>query len=67
MKVLVLALALTGCATVYDKPWTREGATSEQLYMEKAQCRARVIENGDLMISAHLFVLCMQGKGWHPA
>lgn len=59
---LAATMLLGGCATVYDKPWTRPGATEDQLFAEKSQCKFDSAGNG--MTTAYLFVQCMQGKGW---
>lgn len=60
---LLLCALLTGCATVYDKQWSRDGGTPDLLYRETAQCKFDAAGNGGL--TSYLYVQCMQGKGWH--
>lgn len=68
MRIIVLSavLALSGCATT-ETVWVRDGASSQDFYMDRGQCQAQAfsVPNAPLMQTAIVFNGCMQGKGWH--
>jgi hypothetical protein len=71
VRIAVLALALCGCATETLNDWRREGATEEQLRVERGQCRAMALQGDNTTQRTILaYRSCMAGKGWrdvaHP-
>lgn len=62
MRMIVLALALTGCATTWHKP----GAGQRDFQIDAGQCQAQAgsISNPQPMQHGFVYRACMEGKGW---
>ena len=68
--ILMLAAAVTGCAT---KQWTKDGATAADTQKAKLECEFEAAKHDvDVMNTtwqselkqAHLISLCMRSKGY---
>lgn len=65
--LIVLLLALAGCALRPNWHWEKPGASDEQYTAEVNQCKAATYSGTDVMIGTEMvrrMHACMEAKGW---
>lgn len=66
MRLLLIVLALTACATEPERRWYKPGASGADYAMDQGQCQAQGFAgpNATTVQFALVFNACMRGKGW---
>ena len=64
---LVMAVMLYACASQPSTYWEKQGATSQDFYIDQAQCNAQAfsIPNANYIQVAIVQNQCLRGKGWY--
>jgi hypothetical protein len=66
IAILTPMLLLAACAAQSQRHWYKEGATTQEFYMDQGQCKAQAfgVPGASLLQVAIVLNSCMQGKGW---
>jgi|GEM_PF-3327476 hypothetical protein len=64
LALMFLLLVLSGCAEHY---WIKNGASSQEFEMDKAQCNAQALSVPNITIPMLALIQnqCLRGKGWN--
>lgn len=64
IALIIASLLLAGCAENY---WVKNGASTQEFEMDKAQCNAQALSvpNVTIPMLAIIQNQCLRGKGWN--